>query len=274
MTSEQKTIKNLAIALAWVLVIMIIVSAVSAVTGILGLLSLLDRKDTVISGELVSAQFDPDEIDSLSIDLRATEFEIVTGDTLKVDTTNNRISVRQSGKKLIIEEREQKLFEDNEATKTTVYLPADKEFKELELDTGAGSVTVEKISVEKLELDLGAGEVVINEMTVSGSADIDGGVGRFELRGGSISDLDLDLGVGKTEISASLTGRADIDTGIGNFDLELIGNRDDYKIQANKGLGSFSIDGTSVTDGQTIGNGTNIIQIDTGIGSANVTFAE
>ena len=63
-----------------------------------------------------------------------------------------------------------------------------------------------------------------------------------------------------------------IGLGIGAVDLNLTGSPVDYQIRLDKGIGSATMDGKSLSGGSTVGNGANRIDIDGGIGSISIHF--
>ena len=65
-----------------------------------------------------------------------------------------------------------------------------------------------------------------------------------------------------------------INAGIGNLELNIQGNKENYTIKADKGIGSIKIDGKEMVDDVTYGDGENNIKIDGGIGSINVDFKD
>ena len=54
----------------------------------------------------------------------------------------------------------------------------------------------------------------------------------------------------------------------------LLGSKDDYKIELDKGVGEARLDGESMRDDSVHGSGENFIQIDGGIGEINIEFSE
>ena len=78
------------------------------------------------------------------------------------------------------------------------------------------------------------------------------------------------MGVGELDLSAKLSGNSDIDAGVGRLNLNLIGN--DYKIKVDKGIGSASINGNDIKDDTYYGEGSNIIDIDGGVGSIDISY--
>lgn len=103
-------------------------------------------------------------------------------------------------------------------------------------------------------------------------AKIDTGAGKLKIASGNINDLDLDIGIGDTDITARITGKSKIDTGIGSVKLNLIGAKEDYKINVSKGIGEVKIAGEKVADNEIVGNGENVIKLNGGIGEIKVEF--
>ena len=54
--------------------------------------------------------------------------------------------------------------------------------------------------------------------------------------------------------------------------VNIIGKHSDYTIDVNKGAGEYTIDGEKVHDNAKIGDGTNSLQLDGGIGKVKVEF--
>ena len=105
-------------------------------------------------------------------------------------------------------------------------------------------------------------------------ADIEGGAGRITVSGGAMEDLELEMGVGQLNLTSALTGNCKLDLGVGESNITLIGSKEDYKLDLEKGIGSITVDGTSVSDYGSSGNGANRVDISGGIGAIHVRFAE
>ena len=123
-------------------------------------------------------------------------------------------------------------------------------------------------------ISLGAGEVNIDYIEAREVADIDGGTGETTIKSGKLSNLSFDLGVGEAELTSELRGDCDMDLGVGSLALTILGEKDDYTIEVNKGIGEYSIDGEKIHDNDKIGEGNNHLQIDGGIGDAKINFKE
>lgn len=101
---------------------------------------------------------------------------------------------------------------------------------------------------------------------------IDAGAGETKIISTSLNDLRLDAGVGRIEIDGEITGESKIACGIGETDIKLEQDEGEYKIIAEKGIGSLKIKGQEQGTETTYGNGKNIIKIEGGIGSIKVDF--
>lgn len=270
MTSVQKVIKYLAIAFAVFLIISIIsgiLGALFALSGVLGL-----KKDNEASiDNMTTTDFKNNYIEILDIDVAYTNLVIKTGDSLKIETNNTNISCKQNNKKLYIEEG-RKWFYNYNNEDLIVYIPENLKFEKVEIKAGAGKISIEKIDTKNLSFVLGAGETKIETLNVSDNCNIEGGAGRVDVLSGKINNLDLDMGVGEINLTTNIVGKSDIDAGIGELNINILGNKNDYKIKVDKGIGSIRVDGTEISNGATHGNGENYIDIDGGIGSINIDF--
>lgn len=209
----------------------------------------------------------------IEIDINSSHLTIKTGDFLKAMTNNKDIVIREEDNKLFIEEEDNDWFSfGNNDSNLIVYIPDDFDLDGTVINTGAGKIEIDKLSTKKLYLDLGAGNVIIHNLEVLDEAEIDGGTGKIEIKKGLINNLDLDMGVGNLTLTSYLLGTNDISAGIGSIELNLIGTYDEYRILANKGIGSIKLDGNSIDSDTYYGTGNNQINIDGGVGSIDIHF--
>ena len=99
-------------------------------------------------------------------------------------------------------------------------------------------------------------------------------MGKTTIKNSILNNLNINTGIGKTTLSAELLGTTKIDNGIGKTSIKLIGSGNNYQINIDKGIGSYKVNGKSINDNQTIGNGINKININGGIGSISLDFIE
>ena len=267
MKESQKVIKYVAIAFAILLIYEIIFGIVKALGSIVDLN--LDLKSERI--EEISTNKIPDNITKLDIDVSVSNLKIENSNKLEI-SANDNIKLTKKNKTLYIEEKSKKILNRNKENNVVLYIPNDYTFDEITLDTGAGKLEIDTLSVNYLDLDLGAGNVEIENLFVNNETKIDTGAGNVIINNGIINNLDLDMGLGNINLKAKLLGKNDIDCGVGSVNLNLLDNIDDYKIDINKGIGSTIINGDNVSKDTTIGNGNNMLYIDGGVGKLEVSF--
>ena len=276
MTTLQKVIKYLAIAFA----IFLIVTIIGAVLGAVGLLGVLFTKDDATQeadiGDMKTYSI-TSEIHSLNIRINAADFCIKDGTVFSVESNLKNLGVvDQNGTLTIHDPTKIKLNTSSayENAVLTIYIPSGTVFEKVNIHTGAGKFTVDSLSADTVDFELGAGDVSINTLVAAKSADIEGGAGRITISGGALKNLDLEMGVGQLNLTSALTGECQLDLGIGESNITLTGNRENYKLDLEKGIGNITVDGERVSDYGSSGNGTAKVEISGGIGSIHVRFAQ
>ncbi len=265
MTTLQKVIKYLAIAFA----VFLSISIIGGILGAVGLFGGFFASDAV-SEELKTYSVTA-EIHELRIRINAADLYIKEGESFSVQSNLEHLKVEESGGVLTVEET-RKFGGNYSGAMLTIYVPAGTVLDSTNLTTGAGRLTIEKLSCQVLDFELGAGDVSITSLIATESADIDGGAGRVTVSGGELRNLDLDMGVGQLNLTAALTGDCQLDLGVGESNITLIGVKTDYELDLEKGLGTITVDGKDVSDYGSSGNGANKVEINGGIGTVDVRF--
>ena len=271
MTTAQKIIKYLAIAFAIFLIVTIISTILVAMYGFANVLG-LRRNNNEVLGEMKIFEIRQDEVKRLDIEVAYTNLIIKTGESLKVETNNNKIECKKSNTHIQIKEKNRNCFSGNNEGNLIVYIPQNLEFEEVKIDAGAGKITIESLNTKNLKFVLGAGGAEIDNLNVTKDCEIDGGAGNINILSGIINNLDLDMGIGEVNLAATLEGKNDINAGIGNLNIMLQGNKEKYEIKTKQGLGSVKVDGREMENNQVFGDGENYIEIDGGMGSIKVDF--
>lgn len=262
MNDVQKVIKYAAILLAG----FIILAIVSVLFDIVG--SFIPDSDVNVKNFYEEYQ----NIKEIDIDSKFSKIIIQKGDKFSVDGSNLTASFTSTLNNgvLKIEETSKKLWNNNYDGVVTITVN-DTILEKMDIEHGAGKLTIAGVSANRFELEQGAGKVEISNVTFLNTS-IDGGAGEIVINSANLKNLDLDIGAGKATIEAYLEGKNDIDCGVGALNFNLLGNKEDYQIKVNKGIGSVTIDGIKQSDGSIFGNGYNTINLDGGIGSITVDF--
>lgn len=270
MSDVQRVIKYVAIAFA----IYLIVNIISVVVfGISSMFFLIDDDDSIMEEMKVVTLEVGKTFDVLDIDIHGTSLDIIESDEFKVETNNKYIEVNQSSNKVTIKEKKHTWYRNSGKSKLVVYMPTTMKLEKFIIDAGAGKVSIDSAWARDLDFNLGAGQVIIGNLIVSKKAKIDGGAGEIIIKDGSLNNLDFDMGVGRALVTAEILGKSDIDAGVGELEVHLLGQKEDYQIMVDKGIGSIRIDGDSMKS-STYGDGVNKLDIDGGVGSIRIDFSD
>ena len=274
MTTAQKVIKYLATAFAVFLIITIISAILSGGYALLSALGLIHTNKDIVMENLKVISKEVKEVTTLKIDLAYTNLDIKTGDDFKVETNNSKITFEENnGSVKIKEENRNWLNNNNTSSNLIIYIPEDMiAIDETKIQTGAGKINIEKLNTQSLYLELGAGDVYIENVIATGETKIDGGVGKTELKYCEINNLKANLGMGEFTFSGKLIGKSEIDSGVGAINIDLIDNKNNYKIDVSKGLGNVTLDGQKLETDRVYGIGENYLDIDGGIGEIKIDF--
>ena len=200
MTTFQKVIKYLAMAFAIFLTVSIIGGILSAV-GLFGGFFSGDAVTEDIKTYSVSS-----DIQSLEVKINAADFTIKQGESFSVESNLKNLTVEDKNGVLTIKETK-KFGSTYTGAVLTLYVPANTVFQKANITTGAGRLMVDNLSASTMNFELGAGEVKIDTLIATSDIDIDGGAGTITISGGALHNLDLDMGVGQLNLTSALTSR-------------------------------------------------------------------
>lgn len=267
MTTTQKIIKYCAIGLAIVLSISIIVG----IAGVIEMIFSIGKDDSLLDS-IVDIEISQD-IKSLYIEIDASELKIVEGETFSLGSNIKDLKVKESNGKLsIIHNPNKVIINSKKSAEIVLTIPSNARFELVTIEAGAGDINIDKLVAKKMEFGFGAGKVNIEYIYAEYGAELEAGAGKLAIGSGYIRDLKLDLGVGDTSICANLKGHNDINCGVGKTNLTVCGDRSDYIVNVETGIGSVKLDGSTIKGSATIGDGDNEINVDGGVGSINIRF--
>ena len=243
------------------IVILMILLCVIGLTGCQKQVKLGAPKDYPVSGE----------VRALRIDINAADVKIEAAADFHVESNLKQLTVSVQNGVLTVRQKN-KVGVNYTDGMLTLYVPEDTVFESVSIDTGAGRLTAKELRAERLDLSLGAGAVEIGYLETTKETDIEGGAGAIVIADGSITDLELEMGVGGLDLTAALLGDSDLSLGVGESKLTLLGNKDDYRVEIEKGLGNIRVDGEIVSQYVSYGSGHNSVDIEGGVGEINLSF--
>ena len=83
-------------------------------------------------------------------------------------------------------------------------------------------------------------------------------------------DAAISAGAGKVSVDTFSANVLSLD--LGDAELTLLGKKDDYRIEVDKGVGGATLDGKVLSDDSIWGGGANRIDVDGGVGSIHIRF--
>ena len=265
MTGWQKGILYAAMALA----VALIISIIGGIFGVLGLVNIFG--DSAVLGETKSYSLSADA-EELDLTIKAAKLNIKTGSTFALESNLKNLTVNENNNCLEIKEKSRGVFAGSHDAVLTLTIPQNHLFNVVKLSTGAGVVSINGISANDLSVGLGAGKADFSDIKVTAEAEIEGGTGKLTMQNCSFHNFDLDMGVGEVVFSGEITGNSDLECGVGALTATLTGNKEDYTILVDKGIGEIVVDGVSMADDQKTGSGVNRLKISGGIGSVKIKF--
>lgn len=129
-----------------------------------------------------------------------------------------------------------------------IVLPAEKHFREIELETGAGSIDMRnaKLWCDRLDMEAGAGSVKVGELRVEDALSVEVGAGSAVLDNANVKKINVDCGAGQFQMQGTVTEELNVDCGVGKCDIALSGRESDYNYSIECGIGSVSVNGNKI----------------------------
>ena len=226
--------------------------------------------------ELEGEIADMENIKSLKVDFDYGEMTIKTGDVdeIKINAHNviqERFKYNVNGDTMTIKyDRGFSIsffggFSASSDTKIEIIIPEAMTFEKVDIENGAGRMTVTGITADKLNVKNGAGEMIVNNTTVRGKLDIDGGVGAITVNDTVCFGIDANIGVGQLTFGGEINGDGKIDSGVGAVYMTLYGDRDDYDFITDSGIGKVTTPGSNSGAKYTF-------KVSSGIGEVRITM--
>ena len=233
-----------------VLAVILIISIASCGIKIAGIAFGISSLGTLEESKVYECDTD---IDQLEIDISAEMLiiRVEKCESITVKSNLKGLTVKENSNTLKIDDNTDFLLVNDTEGFVEIMIPEGTALREIDLDLGAGETLLSAICADEVDIDGGAGELLFTDC--------------------EISELDLDMGAGELDFRGRITGKADISLGVGVAKIQLLGDKDEYRLSVDKGIGNISVDGQDVGSTK-IGNGGVRINIDGGVGDITIDF--
>lgn len=254
------------------LILFIIGFALFRIFGVKNSLHLMDYNESFIASDVKKLDLD---IDWADLTVGQSEDDQIHVDAKNVpegfgaEVKNGTFRTYYTNKKIRVHNLVDFWGSDKDDTTVNILLPKN-EYSSFILELGAGETTVSDVICDKFSVDCGAGEVTFNNIMCSGG-DIECGAGQVNINNINCEGvLNIDGGAGEILVSGILGG-IDVDQGVGNFEFTgtINGN-----IDADGGVGEMTFRLTNPPDDFYSNGGKYKLDVDTGVGSANVYYGQ
>ena len=165
-------------------------------------------------------------------------------------------------------------------TVITVNIPKNATFDTVDISTGTAIVLLEGFTaIDSFDLNIGVTKANIKNITGS-NVTINTGVGETVFKDCTFKDTVMETGIGETTFEGKFLGNLEINTGIGETTLQIEGKKDDYSFNITSGIGSVTVNGSSISGifGSDLAMhnsaAAHTIYITTGIGAVNIDFTK
>ena len=212
----------------------------------------------------------------MDIKLGICKLEIKEGEQLKVETSDVtdkfKCEVKNGTLKIEDNKMNTNIFK-NKVPQVTIYIPKDYEFNEIDLELGINNSNIYELNGKDINIEIGVGKARIDNLNGE-KVEINGGAGETVIDNFNIERLDLEAGIGSMIINGKISDNSDIVSGIGRLEVNLVGQKDDYELRLQRGIGNLEIDGEKVREDEKIGSGSIKIRVEAGIGETEINFVE
>ncbi len=126
-------------------------------------------------------------------------------------------------------------------------IPESADLDTVNIELGAGKMSVKKLEAKKLSVNVGAGQMLIDSLYVD-NVDISVGAGELIVENGKINNLTASIGMGNMEYRGSVTKDLDAEVAMGNLEMVFTDSQQaDHNFKMECAAGNISIDGGSYT---------------------------
>lgn len=191
-----------------------------------------------------------DSISNLDIELGGALFKIVSweGDTFKIEGKSmGQFQCYVDGYTLTVKGKKMDLGNTMNFSERslTLYIPSGKQFREIEIDLGAGRVEADALTADEMDISVGAGEIQAGSLQAM-NADIQVGAGECIIEKGTFTEADMEVSMGSINMkSGNIAGNFDGKCAMGNITLQLAGSETDHNYEIVCAAGEVKVGSTT-----------------------------
>lgn len=184
-----------------------------------------------------------EDIDKLDIEFAAGELEIQPSedDAIYLEVLQGQSYYYEiKNRKLIVEGFDEKRIGIGlNSNRMILYVP--ENLQEIDLELGAGKVSIDNISCNNLEVSAAAGSTELNEVTYN-KGDFEVGMGEIICNNVQGGKSDIEVGMGSFVYSGSIDGNIEASCSMGDITMDIEGSEEDFNYEIECAMGSIELD--------------------------------
>lgn len=239
-----------------------------------------DKSQPVLTGDYSNQQLaKADEVSVIDADIGGGRLVIKQSDNeyFKVEiSTDLKFQCFVKNGELNIKAFEGITDTDDSDNTVTLYIPDGASIEEVEIELGAGTVDIDKLTAGSISFDVGAGKVNVDNMDAHKvSAEL--GAGKIDINGTAM-DAEIDIDMGSFKWTGNISRNVELSCDMGSVDIGLKEDEKGHNYKISCSAGKVAVGGkeyTSVSGDMDIDNGApGTFDIDCSMGKVNIYFTE
>ncbi|MGN0424102.1 MAG: DUF4097 family beta strand repeat-containing protein [Acetatifactor sp.] len=123
----------------------------------------------------------------------------------------------------------------------TFYVPENGAFSQVDIELGAGKISLPKLVAEKISLEIGAGMLSVEGLQAK-TVDVEVGAGAIELEDIQVGDFVGSVGMGSLRASGSFQGNVSAECSMGNLEINVTDlSFEDYNYDIECAMGEMQV---------------------------------
>ena len=121
-----------------------------------------------------------------------------------------------------------------------VYLPKDQDFKNVEIELGAGEIIIEALKAESTAIEIGAGSMTVSSLTAKELC-VEIGAGSAKMSDVNTVHANTEVGMGEIILEGSISGNLEAECAMGSMQFTVDGKENDHNYEIDCAMGSVRV---------------------------------
>lgn len=128
-------------------------------------------------------------------------------------------------------------------SRINIYVPEAYLFEKIEVELGAGQLSLGEIAATEVDAEVGAGQILIDYLQAE-RCKVEVGMGELIVNDMQVTKMDAEVGMGHLLLGGTITGDVNAECAMGSLEMNLVGNEEDFNYMIESAVGNISIGGS------------------------------